>query len=149
MRFAVAVEPSPAPATRTATCIVVALDQAAPTDSDWNALLEWYRPVPPARVLIHSIGGVPNAAQRVKLREALAGSTNHISAGISSSRMARAVGTAISWFVPTLRTFAPDEEEAALTHLRVDARDRARMKSALAELLAERAAMRQHTVGIR
>jgi hypothetical protein len=99
-----------------------------PNDVDWAVFLNELR----ARgrvaegVLVHSLGGGPNARQReaarVVWREAL-GSEGAVPdhAVLTASALVRGIVTVAAWFFPrTPRSFAPHEVEAALNHLRVE-----------------------------
>lgn len=118
---------------------VVAHTTEAPTDIEWHELLATLRRVKEARrarVFIYTDGGAPNARQRALLNQALDGARPPI-AVVTASAVARAASTAISWFTPTIRIFAPHESERALDHLDASALDRARIKETLAELKAK------------
>jgi hypothetical protein len=69
-----------------------------------------------SRNLTLSDGGSPTARQRREVIEATHG-TRAIASVISSSRLVRGVGTALSWFIPELKVFGPREYRRALRHL--------------------------------
>jgi hypothetical protein len=82
------------------------------------------------RILVYTAGGSPNTAQRAR-RNALLGDRNIPQAVVTASALARAAGTAISWFQPTFRLFAPDQLEKALDHLAVPGGARLRLRRAI------------------
>jgi hypothetical protein len=99
-----------------------------PSDADWAVFLNETR----ARgrvaegILVHSLGGGPNARQReaarVLWREVL-GSDAKIPdmAVLTASALVRGIVTVAAWFFPrTPRSFAPHEVDAALNHLRIE-----------------------------
>jgi hypothetical protein len=54
-------------------------------------------------------GGAPNSSQRRIVNEILAGRPPIPAAVVSNSALARGVITALSWFNPKIKAFAPDE----------------------------------------
>src|SRR5687767_3375736 len=80
--------------------VVFVHGKAAPGDDEWEQSLSFYREAPDARqvrALVYTEGGAPNAAQRAKLNAVLGGRKLPI-AVLTTSSIARAAGTAISWF---------------------------------------------------
>lgn len=113
-------------AQRSGNFIVVTHGSLAPSNAEWNALLDIYRAHPSlasARTLVFTDGGAPNAAQRADLRAAL-GSINMPIAVITESIIARAAGTALSWLNPALRMFSPRDLDKGLAHIGVTTVDR-------------------------
>jgi len=113
-----------------------------PSDREWDQLIQVYRKASDPkdiRSLVFTEGGSPNARQRVSLNQ-LFGATKPVIALITASALARAAGTAISWFNPRVRMFSPEEVERALDHLGATQAERPELVSALKEL---RAALRE------
>jgi hypothetical protein len=110
----------------------------APTDSEWDVVLDYYRQAPDAsrlRALVYTEGGAPDAKQRARLVE-FSHATARI-AVLTASALARAAGIAISWFNPQLRLFKPSEVERALDHLEATTGERVELRRTLAELQGE------------
>jgi hypothetical protein len=116
-------------------CVFVHTD-AAPTDEQWDQVLDFYRgAADPStfRTLVFTEGAAPNAAQRARLKTATRGAKIPI-AVLTSSAVARAAGIAIGWFNPLFRAFGPEELERALDHLDAQGLDRELLKLTLEEL---------------
>jgi hypothetical protein len=113
--------------------------EASPTDEEWEQKLELYREVPDLkrmRILVFTLGGAPNSKQRARLNHVIA--DHHIpQAVLTNSTLARAAGTAISWFQPTFKMFAPDQLEPALDHLKLPQDERPVVRGALREMREE------------
>jgi hypothetical protein len=114
---------------------VVAQSRDDPHDVEWDANVTLQVSLVPIglRVLVWSEGGGPNAKQRGRLAAALAG-FHPLTAILTPSTLARAIGVAISWANPSVRMFAPDALESALTHLQATAAERAVLVTCLARL---------------
>ena len=110
----------------------------APTDAEWEQVLTGLRAPMQSNggILVFTEGGAPNARQRARLNELLAGRKVPVSV-ITPSAVARAVATAITWFNPTLHVFAPDDMDGALDHLSAKSAERPLLRHALIELRAE------------
>ncbi len=124
---------------RVGNVVIHVHSETNPSDTEWDALLGLYRP--PADVtklctLVFTAGGAPNASQRAKMNTEFSGHAGR-TAVLTGSVLARAAGTAVSWFRPQLRIFGPDDTQQAFQHLNVDADTRAMILLALAELKAE------------
>jgi hypothetical protein len=97
------------------------LDKNAPTDSEWNAVLELAR----SRKseircgLIVSDGGAPNAIQRKSLTEQLAALAHIPRAVVTPSSVVRGVVTALSWLGHNMKAFSPSEMQQAVEFLHV------------------------------
>jgi hypothetical protein len=106
----------------------------APTDAEWGRVLDEYRQrasdMDSLRVLVYAEGGAPNARQRAALNEVTVGKKLRV-AILTSSPIARAVGTAMGWFNPLFRVFGTHELERALDHLQVKGPDRQRLSRTL------------------
>jgi len=115
---------------------VIVQGSNAPTDVEWDEVLAFYQTMLAAdrlRVLVYTEGAAPNASQRGKLQDQL-GKKKMIFAVITPSAWARAVGTAVSWFVPNVAMFHPNELEKALDHLGVAAQTRAGIRERFDQL---------------
>jgi hypothetical protein len=71
---------------------------------------------------VYTAGGAPGSKQRKALFEAMAGRAMRV-AVVSPSRVALAIGIAVSWFQPDLKTFSPAHLADALAHLKLDSHD--------------------------
>lgn len=110
----------------------------APTDEEWSALLAAFASceLPSLRVLVFTYGGAPNARQRASINDVLAGHAPKI-AIMTPSALARAVGTAMTWFNPNLSLFGADQLTDVMAHLGAPEHDRPRLKLVLGELERE------------
>ena len=118
---------------------VVVHTTTPPSDNEWNEVLAEFRKfddLKRARIFVYTEGGAPNARQRALLNQVMATAKPPV-AVLTSSSLARAAGTAISWFNPAIRLFAPDDAESALDHLAAAGVDRVRLRKALHELKAK------------
>jgi hypothetical protein len=121
---------------RVESTIVCAHTERGPSDDEWSGFLTCLaeiRDPSAARVLVHTDGGAPNAHQRALLK-AQCGSVSPPIAVLTPSSGARAIATAISWFIPTIRVFRPEDINGALRHLGVSASRVALLRRTLAEL---------------
>src|SRR5262245_54656444 len=110
-----------------------------PTDTEWDAGLEIYRRssnIAQIRVFVYTEGAAPNAAQRARMTAAVGDRKPRI-AVVTPSTMVRAAGTAIRWFVPGFRAFAPNEINGAFEHLGATASERILIERTLEELKHE------------
>ena len=108
----------------------------APSDPEWEKALELLRNRASSsglRTLVYTAGGAPNAAQRARLN-AVIGATKPPIAVLTSSPIARAAGTAISWFNPMFKVFGPDDVDNALDHLALRGIERTHAREALLEM---------------
>jgi hypothetical protein len=109
--------------------------EQSPADEDWNHILDLFRAVPDldqGKVLVLTLGGAPDARQRARLNTVVGDKKPRI-AVLTPSALARAAGTAISWFIPTLKMFDVQHLERALDHLDVNRLDRETLSRGLAE----------------
>jgi hypothetical protein len=107
-----------------------------PTDVEWDGYLALLRgrDVEKMRSLVFTDGGAPNTAQRGQLNDALKGKTS-IGAVVSSSALVRGVVTALRWFNPKIKAFAPTDTAQALTYLSIKSpRDIAIIRTSMADL---------------
>jgi hypothetical protein len=123
----------------TGRLIVCVHSADAPSDAEWDVILGMFGAAADlrmVRVLVFTLGGAPNARQRSKLNS-LVGSERPRIAVLTPSAIARAAGTAISWFIPTLKMFDTDELDSALGHLDATRLDRDALTRTLSELRRE------------
>ena len=99
---------------------IVVVGAAPPSDADWTHLADMMAKNLHDRAVVLSLGGGPSAKQRKQLMDASGGRAANIPCAIlTESVMVRGITTAISWFVPEVRSFRPDELEAALGYLKI------------------------------
>jgi hypothetical protein len=110
----------------------------APTDAEWHAMLETMRRADLKRFrgLIFTDGGAPNTAQRRRLTALVDAHPIH-AAVVTASPVARGVVTALRWYIPGMKTFAPDRLPEALAYLRVSPAELKAVKATVARLRAE------------
>ncbi|WP_394822812.1 hypothetical protein [Pendulispora albinea] len=113
---------------------IVVVTVRTPTNADWDQYLEIYRSAETRakRVLVHC-SAPPNAAQRVRLRDA-EGRTPCLKAVIATTREARIAAIAINWFNPRMRIFGRNEVEAALDYIGAFDADRKLLHRTLDEM---------------
>jgi hypothetical protein len=111
---------------------------ASPTDEEWTRVLAHYGEAVALhpRILILTMGGAPNAAQRARLSEAH-GKSRPPMAVLTRSVVSRAAGTAYSWFNPRLKMFAPDQLDDALVHLGATDEEAVELRALVGELGVE------------
>jgi hypothetical protein len=85
------------------------------------------------RCLVYTAGGAPDASQRKELNAIMAPTRPPV-AILTPSALARAIGTAFTWFNPRLRVFAPRDLNAALEHLELSVIERRAATEALSQL---------------
>ena len=108
-----------------------------PTRQEWD---QYVRAVAAAsaetqelRILIRSQGGAPDGGQRKQLTEAI--DVQRLpSAVLTDNVVARAVGTAVGWFVRDLKVFDYTALPAAYAYLQLSSSECARASDVLAEI---------------
>jgi hypothetical protein len=116
--------------------MLVAHTAKPPDQREWDAYVAALvkRDVEKLRSLVFTDGGAPNTAQRSQLNKALEGKTS-TGAVVSPSTMVRGVVTALSWFNPKIRAFAPNEVNDAFAYLDIrDPKDTALIRTGMDEL---------------
>jgi hypothetical protein len=117
---------------------------APPSTAEWNAYIEagkaHVRRHPNMCSLAVPGGAGPSTLQRKQMTEVVPASAKV--AVIIGNPVERGVTTALSWFLPSLKAFAPGEEAAAFNYLELSAVERAGVVAALARLQAALAAER-------
>jgi hypothetical protein len=114
-----------------------------PTDLDWSDVLAWTRDrcARPgiAKFLIVTDGGGPNAKQRSEFAKAVERRKTR-TAIITGSAIARSILTAMQWFIPTIRGFAPGDIYSAFAYLEIAPADYEQFVAVIGELRSELAA---------
>src|SRR5262249_16792238 len=113
--------------------------EQSPSNAEWSSLMDAFRSatnLSRIRVLVFTYGGAPNARQRAELNEVLRDVRPPV-AVITPSTVARAACTAIGWFNPRLRPFAPEELERAFDYLDANQDDRKVLSRMLREMRLE------------
>lgn len=92
-----------------------------PSETDWRAYYDFCMDLPKGcdRYLVRSKGGGPNAKQRKETNDILKarGTPNSTVAVVTDDVIGRGIVTALSWFNPKIRAFAPPELNLALKYL--------------------------------
>jgi hypothetical protein len=106
---------------RIGNCLMLVHPEIPPSDQDWDKYLEFLdqQRSDKVRLVVSTRGGGPSAAQRGRLRDVVNRYPTKIlpTAILTASVVARGVMTAISWFIPGLEAFAPNQLGAALNYL--------------------------------
>jgi hypothetical protein len=105
---------------------IVVVGEKDPTNSDWKAYLDAIRAAEKngidvtarLRTLVFSDGAGPNAQQRKVVADYLNGRPSPL-AIVTGGAIMRGVITALSWFNPQVRAFAPEYLTDALRYLDV------------------------------
>jgi hypothetical protein len=101
--------------------IIVALHTTEPpSEEEWAGYIKAVRKLDlgKIRAIAFTDGGAPTAKMRKELNEVLKGRPS-ISAAVTSSAMVRSVVTALAWFNPFLKAFAPERTDEAFAHLKL------------------------------
>jgi len=106
--------------------VIVCIHTAQPpSDEEWHEFIvaiKSFKDVSKVRNLVLTEGGAPNSVQRRAVNELLQGKPG-VSAVVSGSALVRGVVTALNWFNPYVKTFAPSEVEDAYRYLRLAPKD--------------------------
>jgi hypothetical protein len=130
---------------KTAACrqlgdyMVFVHSEQPPSNAEWSSLMDAFRNATNLRrirVLVFTYGGAPNARQRAELNDVLRDVRPPV-AVVTPSTLARAVCTAIGWFQPRLRAFAPEELPNAFDYLDTNEGDRKVLSRMLREMRLE------------
>ncbi|HYD42420.1 MAG TPA: hypothetical protein VEB43_16445 [Anaeromyxobacter sp.] len=118
--------------------LLAVFGEGTPEDAEWEAYLAAYQTIPAgqAKVISFTRGGGPNSSQRMRLQEILQGRAQRC-AVITRSRIARAIVSALAWFNPDVRAFAPERLDDALGFLDTPVAARAELLRRADELEAE------------
>lgn len=94
---------------------------AAPTDAEWSAYLGAFKKIPDlasVRCIAFTDGGAPTTKHRKDLNELLGGRSG-LAAVVSASVLVRSVVTALTWFNPLVKAFAPENVDEAYSYLKL------------------------------
>lgn len=120
--------------------VCVLVHTSAPPDrSEWHDYVRDLKRIGAnqnQRVIVRSYGGGPDGAQR-KLLTDVKGQREVPASILTNSVLARAVATAISWFIPQLKVFGVAAFEPACAFLELSPAERARASEALHALEVE------------
>lgn len=106
-----------------------------PSDPEWREYIDSLRgrDLTELRSIVFTDGGAPSSKQRKELNEFLSGTAvNGIV--VSESLAVRGVVTALSWFNPKIKPFAPDDFQAGLTYLKILPEEREAIREAVDEM---------------
>ena len=124
---------------------IVVHSEAAPTDREWDAYLAEF-PEPDVlaglKIIVYSLGGGPNGAQRSRLVHLLRDRTPR-AALLTASALMRGIGTAVSWFNPNFKVFSLKERAVAFGYLAMSTDEIRRANATIDRLLRELVAERQ------
>jgi hypothetical protein len=101
------------------TLHIIVHSEAAPTDEEWDAYLADFpagQKLTQYRTIVYSLGGGPNGHQRSRLVHLVRGRAPR-AALLTASALMRGIGTAVSWFIRTLRVFSLEDRAAAFEYL--------------------------------
>jgi hypothetical protein len=114
---------------------VAVLGAKTPTPKEWNAFIAALdaQILEVNRLLLFSAGASIDVAEREQLERVLTRGRLRV-AVLTDSKLLRGAATALSWFKIPIKSFAANEVERALEHLRVDKAERARVYTTLAQL---------------
>lgn len=107
------------------TVMIAVHSEAAPSDEEWDgylALMAQQPDLAAVRSLAFTDGGAPNSRQRKALNDLLTSRLRGapgLAVAISSSALVRSVVTALSWFNPNVKAFAPDRVTDAYKYLKL------------------------------
>jgi hypothetical protein len=112
---------------------VLGTETASP--KEWNAFIAALdaQILEVSRLLIFSAGASIDVTEREQLERVLTRGRLRV-AVLTDSKHLRGAATALSWFKIPIKSFAANEVEAALEHLRVNKAERARVYTTLAQL---------------
>jgi serine/threonine-protein kinase len=119
--------------------IIAFMNEKTPTNEEHDVMLDVMRRVPAGqmkRTLTVTRGGGPTTMQRKRFNDVLAG--HPLRAAIVIDKLAgRGIVTALSWYNPQIRAFAPSDMDRALEYLGVPPSDRPRVIEQVAFLERE------------
>lgn len=107
---------------RIGNTVICVLNAVAPSDQQWDEYMKVVKKLfgevgfEAASSLSITDGGAPTGAQRSLVNDFLKGRSARTSI-ISSSSLVRGAVTALSWFNPAIKTFAPQRTREALGHI--------------------------------
>jgi hypothetical protein len=101
--------------------VAVALHTSTPpSKAEWSEWMRLVRTIPleQLHILVFTDGGAPNTVQRGEFTDHLAGRAAPI-AVVSSTLVVRSIVTAISWFNPQIKVFAPADASSAMQFVNI------------------------------
>jgi hypothetical protein len=101
--------------------LIAVHNELPPTNAEWEEyvkILQKVADVSAIRTLALTDGGAPNSNQRKSLNDILRGRTN-LGAVITGNTLVRSVVTALAWFNPAVKPFAPERAKEAYLHLQL------------------------------
>jgi hypothetical protein len=112
--------------------MIVVHSHKAPSDSEWDAYFTELVKHDPEKLrsLVFTDGGALNTAQRKQVNDFLKGRSSPC-AVVTSNTIVRGVVTALGWFNPKIRSFAPSSANAAMQYLTIDPSDFSRVRRQL------------------
>jgi hypothetical protein len=127
---------------------IIVHSEAVPTDEEWAAYLAEFPEgdkLLQHKVIVYSLGGGPNGAQRSRLVHSLRGGAPR-AAVLTDSSLMRGIGTAVSWFVRSLKIFSLHDRAAAFRYLDMSSADIERANATIDRFVRELTASNQSTV---
>lgn len=109
------------PVVNGAPLVVVSIGKAGPTNAEWDLYLNALRKLTSLddmRTLVLTDGGGPDSVQRKTLIDFMKGKPT-LTCMVSGNPIVRGLTTALSWFNPQIKSFAPDRVDEALHYLNV------------------------------
>ena len=119
--------------------LIIVHSEAPPSDEEWEAYVSVIRSVKDLsklRCIAFTDGGAPNSSQRKLLNEALKNRPLQ-AAAVSSSTLVRGVVTALNWFNPLVRAFAPERLGEAYQYLKLSREEVSAVNKAISALQKE------------
>jgi hypothetical protein len=118
---------------------IVVHSKAAPTDREWDAYLAAMPrgdQLLQSKTIVYSLGGGPNGAQRSRLVQLLRAGAPP-AALLTASALMHGIGTAVSWFIRTLKVFSLNERAAAFQYLDLSADEVRRANATIDRFVSE------------
>lgn len=116
---------------------VIAQGETEPTDDDYSGALRGYAQHLGkfTGILVYTIGGAPNAAQRKATSEFWRGKELPVTVVMTSSAIARGAITALNWVLPQqMKAVKADDFAAAFANMNTPAEYHAQVRDAVARL---------------
>lgn len=121
--------------------VIAAHTDRDPTDEEYVAYCEFCLVLPKHvdRYLVVSEGGAPTPKQRATTNETLKkrGQPQSTVAVVTPKTIVRGIVTALSWFNPNIKSFAPTELAAAMRYLKLSPTEAGEVGVELRKLQAE------------
>ena len=122
-----------------ANVLIAAHSSNDPSDEEWEAFKRFSMELPAEvdRYVIATDGGGPSAKQRAAVNEVVKWRAQPRVVIISSSTLVRGPVSALSWFNPRIRAFAPPEFHEAMKYLELTPTQSGQVGVELRKLQAE------------